>query len=305
MRRRWGVRVGAWELMYLGPEGTHSHEAADAVASALLAGEEVRQIALQSFDEIFAARASSGRLACVPIENSIQGSVWQVWDALAREHGEGVPRHILAAVTLPIHHYAIYRDGTDLDAVEEVVSHPQALAQCREHIRLHFPRAREVAVSSTAEAVRQVAMGERARAVAIGGQRAARVYGLSVLPEPFEDRAGNVTRFAVVGLPGTQFAEPGWTLTDWTASLCLRGVPHRPGGLALALHTFAAAHLNLTRLESRPVGDAIGNYVYYLDASVFPYADRGEHVLSVVRALLELQGVEIVTLGIYPVYAPA
>ncbi|MBF8377204.1 prephenate dehydratase [Alicyclobacillus mali] len=297
--------MSAWEVMYLGPEGTHSHEAADRIASVLLADQPVKQVAMQSFAEVFEAPKSAARLACVPIENSIQGSVWQVWDALTREHPGDGARQILAAVTLPIHQCAIYREGLDLDHVDEVVSHPQALAQCKEHIRLRFPGAREVAVSSTAEAVRQIATGERARAVAIGSRRAAQLYGLSVWPEPFEDRAGNVTRFALVGSPEVALPSPSWSLTDWTASLCLRGVPHRPGGLALALHTFAAANLNLTRLESRPVGDAIGNYVYYLDASVRPYEDRGERVLSVVRELLALQGVEILVLGIYPVYSPA
>ncbi|WP_062306183.1 prephenate dehydratase [Alicyclobacillus sendaiensis] len=297
--------MSAWELIFLGPEGTHSHEAADCIASSLFAGQPVDQVAMQSFDDIFEAPRSAHRLACVPIENSIQGSVWQVWDALTREHLQEGARQILAAVTLPIHHYAMYRDGIDLDQVDEVVSHPQALAQCKEHIRRHFPGAREVAVSSTAEAARQIARGERARAVAIGSRRAAQSYGLSVAPEPFEDRPGNVTRFALVGSPDVAFAPPSWRLTDWTASLCLRGVPHRPGGLALALHTFAAANLNLTRLESRPVGDAIGNYVYYLDASVWPYADRGERVLAVVRELLMLQGVEVLTLGVYPVYSPS
>lgn len=290
--------------MYLGPEGTHSHEAAECMASGFFRGASVQHTACQSFDDIFGVPRAPRRLACVPIENSIQGSVWQVWDALTREHAGPAPRQILAAVTLPIHQHVIFRPEVDLDQIDQVVSHPQALAQCKEHIRARFPGARQVAVSSTAEAVRQVATGERDRAVAIGGRRAAALYGLSVWPEPFEDRPGNVTRFALVGTPGDLPAEPNWRLTDWTASLCLRGVPHRPGGLALALHTFAAANLNLTRLESRPVGDTLGHYVYYLDASVRTYDDRGASVLSVVQDLLALQGVDILTLGVYPVYSP-
>ncbi|GLG00597.1 prephenate dehydratase [Alicyclobacillus hesperidum subsp. aegles] len=297
-------------LYYLGPEGTHSHEASALAAQQLiLASAEL--CPLPTFSDVLAACFASPpgeAFACVPIENSIQGSVWQVWDEVMRAcsmaPSQASPTWgILAAVTQPIHQFAIYQEGTDPLQVTTVLSHPQALAQCAQTLKARYPNAVPSTVSSTAEAVRQVAMQPAKSAVAIGSRRAAAVYGLAYDEAPLEDHQGNVTRFAVIGPRGASLPKPtALEWTDETASLCLRGVPHRPGGLVGALQAFAAANLNLTRLESRPVGDQLGHYVYYLDVSVAGLCDEGQLSLQHVVEELATHGTDVISLGVYPVY---
>ncbi|GMA59050.1 prephenate dehydratase [Alicyclobacillus sacchari] len=297
-------------LYYLGPEGTHSHEAS-ALAAKQLLPQPVELLPLPTFTDVLAACFASPpgeAFACVPIENSIQGSVWQVWDEVMRAcSAEPSPSPsvwgILAAVTQPIHQFAVFRQGADPHQVTTVLSHPQALAQCAHTLKERYPNALPTTVSSTAEAVRQVAAQTSKSMIAIGSRRAAEVYGLAYDPVPLEDHQGNVTRFAVIGPREARLSQPAdLVFTDETASLCLRGVPHRPGGLVSALQSFAGANLNLTRLESRPVGDKLGHYVYYLDVSVAGLQDEGWSSLQSVVQDLATHGTEVISLGVYPVF---
>ncbi|EPZ46229.1 prephenate dehydratase [Alicyclobacillus acidoterrestris] len=318
------------ELFYLGPEGTHSHDAALRLRDAMLPSATVTACPTipTVIDRTLDAVAGEG-LACVPIENSIQGAVAQTWDTLMKSAADGVTTQslsILAALTLPIHHYAIYPSGTSFDDVVTVYSHPQALAQCQHHLTQMFPNALPVATNSTAEAVQYVAKeagrdgAAQTSAVAIAGRRAAERYGLIASDDPIEDQPGNATRFALVApvgraaeakgdllklsVPGEWALAPEWTYTEYVVSLCLHGVAHCPGGLVGALSPFAQAGLNLGRVESRPVGDQLGNYVFYLDVSFPPQMNVAEITtyLSPVTRQLADNGVRIVQLGSYPIY---
>ncbi|GMA61528.1 prephenate dehydratase [Alicyclobacillus fastidiosus] len=308
------------KLYYLGPEGTHSHDAAVQLRDALLAQADlIPCTTIPLVIEQTSSVQAENALCCVPIENSIQGSVAQTWDTLmksacrASDGGDGEPISILAAFTVPIHHYAIHRKGISYKDVQQVYSHPQALAQCQQHIASLFPKAVPVALTSTAEAVRQMAEGggtgsQHDAAVAIAGRNAAARYGLERSSSPIEDQAGNETRFALVGTPGGLSpcvgTPQGWRLSERMVSLCLHGVTHSPGGLVGALLPFAEADLNLGRVESRPVGDRLGNYVFYLDVSFDASASPSEmgSCLAPVTRQLASSGIDVVALGSYPVY---
>jgi prephenate dehydratase len=308
-------------LYYLGPEGTHSHEAAEWFQHIFVPDADLVACSTipESVDRVFAGEQSD--FACLPVENSIQGAVTPSWDALtvrvAQGQGEtpGLSNaQILAAITLPIHHYAIYRDGVNPDLVEEVRSHPQALAQCQKRVRSLFPNARLTAWSSTAEAVRSVAEEDSLHLAALGSQRAANRYGLKYDDIPAQDRGGNATRFALIGPVGQRVDRDEQISVEKTAggskvgqgierivSLCLRGVAHQPGGLLGALMPFAKRGLNLARVESRPVGDQLGNYVFYVDVVISHEDDKAEQTLSSVVADLLVQKTDVIVLGKYPV----
>lgn len=307
-------------LYYLGPEGTHSHDAAVQLRDGMLRDAElIPCTTIPMVIERTCSVQAEKALCCVPIENSIQGSVAQTWDTLMKSAcgtggaSQGDSISILAAFTVPIHHYAIHRQGISYEDVRRVYSHPQALAQCQEHIASLFPEAVPVALTSTAEAVRQIAEGDGAgsqadAAVAIAGRNAAARYGLECSSSPIEDQAGNETRFALVGTRASQVERVctplGWRLDERMVSLCLHGVAHSPGGLVGALLPFAQAGLNLGRVESRPVGDRLGNYVFYLDVS-FAASAAGAELnarLAPVTHQLAASGIEVVELGNYPVY---
>lgn len=299
-------------IYFLGPEGTNGHEAAARVRENLFTGAQLCPCATngEAVKAFFAETEAS--IACVPIENSIQGAVTQTWDTLTTEivslpvyQRDGITDvGIQSALTMTIHHYPIYRDGTDFQTVKRVYSHPQALAQCQHHIAEAFPQAQTIAVNSTAEAVRVVASATSPDGVAIASRQAATLYGLACGERPIEDRAGNVTRFALIGRVEsfTRTSEKERFVADNLVSICLRGVAHQPGGLVGALQPFANAGLNLARLESRPVGDQLGNYVFYVDVSMRGHLENRRHAVDEVMAQLRGRGVEVVILGTYPVY---
>jgi len=195
------------------------------------------------------------------------------------------------------------RPDTLFANVECVYSHPQALAQCAKHIELLFPKAVLCPVSSTADAARIVANEPGLHAVAIGSPKAAQAYGLLCKPEPIEDHPGNVTRFGLVGSTAIQLSGCAEMMpSERVVSLCLVGVAHQPGGLVGVLQPFAQAGLNLARVESRPVGDELGNYMFYLDISMAPHDKEAESTLASVLHGLAQHGTQVIRLGTYLVF---
>jgi prephenate dehydratase len=173
-----------------------------------------------------------------------------------------------------------------------VVSHPQALAQCRDFLNERVPQASAEAAGSTAEAVRVVASSDEPLG-ALGTRLAADLYGCEVLAEAVEDSAENLTRFVWLapegtpphGGPATKTSVVFWGFND-----------ESPGALVGVLNEFAEREVNLTKIESRPRRVQLGHYMFFADL------DGGEDDPPV-RAALEglARRVEILkVLGSYP-----
>ena len=177
-------------LAFLGPIGTYGEQAARRLAA--LAGledaEYLPQPGIRAVVQALAAGQVEG--AVVPVENSVEGGVTACLDALW-EHPDLT---ITRALVLPIRH-ALVGSGS-VEGVSEVLSHPQALAQCSQWLGEHLPTALQLPTSSTAEAARMVA-GSRFRA-AVASLQAAQEHGLQVLAYPVNDVAGNCTRFLLL-----------------------------------------------------------------------------------------------------------
>jgi prephenate dehydratase len=197
--------------------------------------------------------------ALVPIENSLEGSVNATLDALAMETEDVA---IVGEVVHPIRHCLIARTALELSAIEVVVSHPQANAQCARFIRTRLPQARVLAGPSTAEAVRMVAEHEGPWA-ALGNRIAAERYGCEVLLAGVEDVADNETRFVWLArgaAPRDAGAGP------WKTAIVFWGVgSEAPGWLVACLSQFAQRGVNLTRIESRPRKQGLGRYMFFVD----------------------------------------
>jgi prephenate dehydratase len=237
---------------YLGPAGTFT-EAALRTLDGSEHAEHVPCPTIQAALE--AVRLGSAERAVVPIESSVDGAVTATLDELAA----GDELLIYAEVLLPVGFALLARAGTSLSEITTVGGHPQAQAQCRRWLAGHLPGAEWVPTASNALAVRQVADGELDAALA--GAFAAPRYGLSVLADEVHDRAGAVTRFVVVGRPGPLPAPTGADRTSLVAFLA----DDHPGALMEILTEFAVRGINLTRIESRPTGDALGRYYFCID----------------------------------------
>jgi prephenate dehydratase len=150
----------------------------------------------------------------------------------------------------------------DLADVRVVVSIPQASGQCARFLRETLPHAQLVAAPSTADAVRQVAGGFESAAVALGTRQAAELYGCTVLRENVEDHPDNETRFVWLARAGTPTGDGDrfkTALVFWGAGSA------GPGWLVRCLSEFAAREVNLTRIESRPLRQRLGEYMFVLD----------------------------------------
>jgi prephenate dehydratase len=238
---------------YLGPAGTFTEAALDVVSSD--AGDE--RVAFGSVGVALAAlRDGSVDGAVVPMENSLEGSVNATLDALAT----GVPLVIAREVVLPVTFDLLARPGASLPDVKRLTTHPHAEAQCRAWLAEHLPHARVVPSASTAAAAQTVADASSGFDAAVAGPLAGLRYGLEVLASGIQDADAH-TRFVLLVRPGHPPSPTGHDKTTLVAFM----KQDRTGALLEILEQFATRGVNLTRIESRPVGARLGNYCFSID----------------------------------------
>jgi prephenate dehydratase len=243
-------------VAYLGPDGTVSHEALMSVPGAD-AFELVPERTLH--DAIVAVHDGTVDRALVPIENALEGAVNPTLDAIAFETDDVV---IVGELRHPVHFCLVGVDDHALDAISSVVSHPQASGQCARFLREVLPHAQVVPAPSTADAVRQVFDNAEPDMTALGTRGAAELYGCVILRENVEDHPDNETRFVWLGRAG---AEPTAGDRFKTALLFWGAGSSGPGWLVRCLSEFAERDVNLTRIESRPLRQRLGEYMFFLD----------------------------------------
>lgn len=280
-------------LGYLGPQGTFSEEA---VRSTPLAdGSEL--VGLPTVvDTILAVDEGRVDRAVVPIENSLEGPVGVTLDTLA-DDGNDVA--IVGELVLPVAQHLIAGRPLELDAIERVLSHPQAISQCARFLRERLPRAEPAAAASTAEAAR-IVVSERAPWAAIGTLRAARLYGATVLAEHVEDEPGNATRFVWLARRAAARPPAGEDDAPAKTSLAFWGSgDDSPGWLVRCLSEFAFRGVNLTKIESRPLRARLGHYRFFVDCEG---AAASAPVAGAVEGLRK-HCEQVRVLGSYPVLA--
>jgi prephenate dehydratase len=241
---------------YLGPAGTFTEQA-------LLSVPGTRDARLHPCATVTVAldavRSGPADHAVVPIENSVEGSVPVTLDELA----QGEPLVITREMTVPVAFSLLVRPGTTLADVRRVATHPHAAAQTRGWIAERLPHAEVVHASSTAAAAASLAEGGDAPwDAAISAPLAAVHYRLEELAGGIGDNPEAVTRFVLVSRPGRPAAPTG---RDKTSLVAFMREDH-PGALLEILEQFATRGVNLTRIESRPTGHALGDYCFSVDA---------------------------------------
>lgn len=217
------------------------------------------------FEAVEVGRADYG---LVPIENSQAGSINQTYD-LFLKHG----LHLVGEAIVPVDHCLLALPGTHVDALTEVISHPQAIAQCEE-----FLSVLEVSIRAeydTAGAARRIVDEKLATTGAVASRRAAELYGLEILAERIQTYPDNHTRFGALSRSPDPLAEANKT------SLVF-GVGHVAAALYRCLGAFANRHLSLTKLESRPRPGRPWEYVFYADV------EAPAHAPPMVEALAEV-----------------
>ena len=238
-------------ISHLGPEGTFTDQACHVYAPA-----DWERVGYPEMHQVVAALVD-GEVdeAIVPIENSVGGAVIDIVDFLV-----GTPNvQIKGEMLLGIEQCLIAHPGVDLSEIKIVRSKPEALTQCRMFMDAHLPEAARVGTASTVEAVYEVKTGTN-EVSAIGPRRAAELAGLPEIRSGIQDRQNNVTRFVILGK--SDHETTGADKTSIVFSFMNRDTP---GQLYMALEPFARRNINLTKIESRPTGEELGNYVFLLD----------------------------------------
>ncbi|WP_104181139.1 prephenate dehydratase domain-containing protein [Arthrobacter sp. B0490] len=269
------TRPHSSSFAYLGPEGTFTEAALLQVPGA---GSARRVPASTVGAALDAVRTGSVDAAMVPIENSVEGGVSATLDAIA----VGDPLRILREELVPITFVLAARPGAELGRVRRIATHGHAWAQCRTWVDTHVPDAEYFPASSTAAAAYGLAdggSGGDARGDTAGDSRGsgpagagydaaicsplvAGRLGLAVLATDIGDVTDAVTRFVLVGRPDVL---PQRTGSDKT-TLVIPLPEDRPGALMQILDQFAARGVNLSRIESRPTGQFLGDYFFSVDA---------------------------------------
>ena len=194
-----------------------------------------------SFESVFeAVERGLCPYGILPIENSAAGSVAQVYDLMVKHRF-----HIVRSVSVKVDHVLLGRRGAKLGDITEVSSHPHALAQCGAFLKAH-PEIRAVPGANTAVAAKELADGGPESRAVIASRACAELYGLDVLAEGVADAAFNYTRFICI-------SREMQITPDADRFSIMLSLPHRPGALSGIIAMFAAAGVNLTKLESRPI----------------------------------------------------
>ncbi len=263
-------------IAYLGPEATWTHQAARNKF-----GTSVRYAPQFSISDVFEA-ISRGRAdyGVVPIENSTEGAVNHTLDVFIESD-----LRICAQLSLKIENHLLSR--LPREQIRRIFSHPQVFGQCRQWLRMSFPKAELVEVSSTSKAGEIAAQSEDGAALA--GRMVAELHGLPVIETSIQDQVNNATRFLVIG---PRDCPP----TGHDRTSIMFAVADTAGSLFTALEPFRSHGLNLTKIESRPSKRKHWEYVFFVDIEAHHTDERMQAALREVGERSTL----VKILGSYP-----
>jgi prephenate dehydratase len=272
-------------VAYPGRDGAHSAAACDLLFPA---GAEL--VSLPSFTAVVEATAEGDvTFGVLPIESSLSGPVNETHDLLYDS-----PLSINGETILPIRHCLVGPAAVPLEEIRVVRSHPAALDQCRQLLAA-MPWATAIAAATTADAAHQVAEDDDPSEAAIASERAAAMYGLSVIAGDVGDHPEAYTRFVSVA----RYTRLDRESEGWRTAFSFV-TDHQPGALHRAIEPFGRHRLDLVQLVSRPIPRKPWRYRFDAVLAGHPL----DEVVS--ETLAEVQGLtrELRVFGSYPAHGP-
>lgn len=235
---------------FMGPRGTFSHEA-------VVAYVEGRSYTLKDYFSIPAVLEAlkNGEIqdAIVPIENSLEGAINVTMDFLAKEDD----LFIIGELILPVNLNLLIKTGANAEDIAVILSHPQPLGQCRNYLSRYFPRAIQLEENSTSKAAQKVVESDGTFA-AVASNISAKEYGLEIVASKIQDFDNNCTRFVII-------SKELQKRTGKDKTSIVFSTDNKPGSLYRILDIFSLWDINMTRIESRPAKNALGQYIFFID----------------------------------------
>lgn len=269
-----------YTVAFQGVHGAYSEQAARQHF-----GDDVKVLPCESFSQLYEAiKEGRADFALQPIENALAGAVAQAHELLMDEDVR-----IQADVVVHVHHALMARQGVGLEAIQQVRSHPQALAQCDKFLRRH--KLKPIQWYDTAGSAHDLAhdSGDVRHVAVLASELAAELYGLNILARQVEDVPFNFTRFFVIGHDDPPRG-------DYNKTSIVFGVRNRPAALYECLGEFASRGINLTKLESRPRRNRPWEPVFFVD---FEGHWQDDTVMQLMARLLQRASF-VKMLGSYP-----
>ena len=237
-------------LGYLGPSGTFSHQAALEWSQGK---EEIKEFST-IYSVILAVNNGKIDRAIVPIENSIDGSINTTLDTLAFD----VDLFITGEYILHISENLMVKKGVTKEDIKIIASHPQPIGQCS-HLLTHELADTEIQFTDSTAAAAKMVCNSDGSVACIASPNSAELYDLEILYPDCGDDVNNSTRFVIIE------KEPSKKVTDHDKSSIVFELDNKSGSLYKALELLAKEKINMTKIESRPMKDKLGKYVFFID----------------------------------------
>jgi prephenate dehydratase len=232
----------------------------DIAAHEYFEGEQIELICCPTFEDVFAKMAQDPTVvAMAAIENTIAGSLLHNYELLRASGATVVGEH-----KLHIEHSICCLPDDDWADIQEVHSHPVALAQCRKFLNDH-PEMKAVEAEDTAGSAEYIAHHQCHGWAAICSSYAARMYGMKVLQEDIHDNKHNFTRFLVICQP--QKASFIREIEKANKASLVFSLPHEEGSLSKVLTILSFYDINLTKIQSLPIIGQEWEYLFYVDVT--------------------------------------
>ncbi len=242
--------MGKIRVAFQGITGSNSETAIEKA----FPGQEIEPVSFETFEDVFkAVEDNDCENGVIPMENSMQGSIHENYFLLAKKY-----LYIVKEVYVPIHYSLIGLPGAKKEEVTLVVTHPSALAECREYLRKLPMKPAIETVYDSAGSVEMVMNFANPETALVAAKSIAEPHNLEILDENIEDHPNNVSRYNVIAREPVDPGKGGKTSIVFTTF-------HVPGALLKAMKVFADQGLDLTKIESRPLPDQPYEYMFYAD----------------------------------------
>lgn len=264
------------EILFLGPQGTYCEIAKNQFMS-LIPDTGLKQVPFTTVKSIIDYVDQNPHSAgIIPIENSIEGIVRETMDNLLNV--KDTELQITAETVIPVNHCLVSK-SRDIKKIKKIISHPQALAQCRNFISKTFgsdeDSVEQIEKASTAKAAKELFELDETFA-AIANPHTAEIFKLNILAKNINDEHDNKTRFILVSRSKT-------TSTDTDKTSIAFVTKNQPGALVKVLNVFDSLNINLLYIDSRPSKKNLGEYVFFVDFEGHIEDNPTQKVLDLIR----------------------
>ena len=275
-------------IYYLGPDGSNAQNAMFKfleICNIKVKNKIPQKTIKSSLDSLIKDNDS---VCILPIENSIEGIVRETIDNLLKIKDNRIK--IQGELSIPIKHLLLSKSN-DINTINKIISHPQAIAQCSNYLYENFKNAEIKDVSSTSYAAQKVSIENDITLAAIANETSAKIFNLNILSSDINDEKDNQTRFYILGRQELNKTSKGKTSIIFSTK-------NESGALCEVLKIFSKHNINLTYIDSRPSKKKLGEYLFFIEMDGFDIDEKINIALNEIKTYVDFMKV----LGSFSIY---